>query len=251
MWFGWLQQRAEPALIPDSPLRDVRTGDGAGRIDYAAPARLINDNLLDLSHIAYVHTASFAEATAPSDKVGSTPIWTFARLIAGYESGLAAIVMCHRAPQPSERRGIPQDVFTSYDFLVPVCSCSRPSATKQAHANDWRGRSCGSAQSLFSTFTCQAVTPLGADTARYFFAYGPWAKEASRKSFFAELGLKAFEEDRRMIEAQYRVIAQTENPRMMPMVMDKAVRTYEGVLKRLHKEEAVAPTEEISLRKTS
>jgi vanillate O-demethylase monooxygenase subunit len=42
-----------------------------------------------------------------------------------------------------------------------------------------------------------------------------------------------------MIEAQQRVIAATPNPRMMPMVMDKAVLTYEGVLKRLLREEAV------------
>ena len=32
---------------------------GHGHLDYAAEARLINDNLLDFSHLSYVHTKSF------------------------------------------------------------------------------------------------------------------------------------------------------------------------------------------------
>jgi vanillate O-demethylase monooxygenase subunit len=64
------------------------------------------------------------------------------------------------------------------------------------------------------------------------------AMEAERKQFFAEPGLKAFKEDKVMIEAQQRVIAATPHPRMMPMVTDEAVLTYEGVLKRLLREEA-------------
>ncbi len=32
---------------------------GYGQLDYAAEARLINDNLLDFSHLSYVHANSF------------------------------------------------------------------------------------------------------------------------------------------------------------------------------------------------
>lgn len=69
---------------------------------------------------------------------------------------------------------------------------------------------------------------MTADIACYFFAYGPWAAEAQHKQFFAELGLKAFNEDRNIIERQHQRIAPMESPRMMPFVMDKAVLAYDA-----------------------
>ncbi len=44
-----------------------------------------------------------------------------------------------------------------------------------------------------------------------------------------------------MIEAQQRVLKTDETRRMMPMVMDKAVLAYEGVLKRLLRDEGTMP----------
>ena len=59
VWMGD-PARADEALIPPFVgYRDPAWAMGTGRVDYAAPARLIHDNLLDLSHIAYVHANSF------------------------------------------------------------------------------------------------------------------------------------------------------------------------------------------------
>ena len=46
------------------------------------------------------------------------------------------------------------------------------------------------------------MTPLTEDRTCYFFAYGPWRQEAELMESFYQLGLKAFNEDRTMIEAQ-------------------------------------------------
>ena len=51
---------ADEALIPPAVgYDDGRFILGHGQLDYAAEARLINDNLLDFSHLSYVHANSF------------------------------------------------------------------------------------------------------------------------------------------------------------------------------------------------
>ena len=59
VWMGDADA-ADPALIPpavgyDDPGYIL----GHGQLDYEAEARLINDNLLDFSHLSYVHAKSF------------------------------------------------------------------------------------------------------------------------------------------------------------------------------------------------
>ena len=51
---------ADEALIPPAVgLSDPDYILGHGHLDYAAEAQLINDNLLDFSHLSYVHANSF------------------------------------------------------------------------------------------------------------------------------------------------------------------------------------------------
>jgi len=237
IWMG------DPALADEDLIPDFVGYEHAdwamepGRLDYAAPASLIHDNLLDLSHIAYVHANSFAGGSA-----AAATGWLNADLSAmRLDNGVR--VERWMAAQPVNPAGHSArdvetiDLWTRYDFLMPGIFLQRT----ERHPVGTYERSRGArpeGEPLFITFTCQAVTPLTDDTACYFFAYGPWAREAERKSFFAELGLKAFNEDRVMIEAQQRRIATTPNPRMMPMAMDKAVLLYEGVVKRKLREEA-------------
>ena len=83
----------------------------------------------------------------------------------------------------------------------------------------------------FSTFTCQAVTPMTADRTCYFWAFGPQADQGDRTDFLVELGTRAFAEDLTMIEAQWRTM-QATGSRVMPLAMDKALLKYDAVLKR-------------------
>ena len=248
LWMGD-PANADESLIPD--FVGYETPDYAmepGRIDYEAPARLVHDNLLDLSHVAYVHASSFAGGNAA---VSSG--WLGAELkVKTLPRGVRVTRMMEGIPQTTTGAGSREaaddrlmDVWNSYDFLVPGIFLQLTQRFAQgAYTLDAEGVPRG--EPLFETFTCQAVTPLTDDTTCYFFAYGPWAREGERKAFFAELGKRAFNEDKVMIEAQHRVLRATENPRIMPMVMDKAVLAYEGVLKRLLRAEATPAPERLS-----
>jgi vanillate O-demethylase monooxygenase subunit len=61
---------------------------------------------------------------------------------------------------------------------------------------------------LAENFTSQAVTPMTDRTSRYYFSWGPRAGEgsAAMADSMLELAMKAFTEDKQMIEAQQRVI---------------------------------------------
>jgi vanillate O-demethylase monooxygenase subunit len=244
----------DAALADESLIPNFRGyGDPAwamepGRMDYQAPARLIHDNLMDLSHIAYVHLNSFSGGNV---KTGAgfvdtpTVMKTLPNGVRTSRFMLDMPVAPGGPSAPALKRGDTMDVWTSYDFLVPGIFLQE---TARFYRGDYSLDADGAPQgeAVFRTFTCQAVTPLTEHTACYFFAYGPWAADADRKSFFAELGYKAFSEDRVMIEAQYKLIQASPDRRMMPMVMDKGVVTYEGVVKRMLRAEAEGSAAQIT-----
>jgi vanillate O-demethylase monooxygenase subunit len=240
VWMG-APAAADEALIP--PFVGYADPDWAltpGRLDYDAPARLIHDNLLDLSHIAYVHAESFAGGSK-----ASADGWLGAHVeTRAHERGVSVERAAAGMPANPAGGGAgtagAADVWSRYDFLIHgffIQTTERyPADTID---RDAPGRHEG--RSVFSTFTCQAVTPVSEDETTYFFAYGPLAKDAKRKQFFAELGLKAFHEDKRMIEAQYATMRRTGH-HVMPLGMDHAVLKYDAVLKR-HLRAAAAPRE--------
>ena len=233
---------ADEALIP--PFLGYADPDWAltpGRLDYDAPARLIHDNLLDLSHIAYVHADSFAGGSQ-----ASADGWLSAHVeTRSHERGVSVERAVPGMPANPAGGGAgtsgTADVWSRYDFLIHgffIQTTDRyPAGTL-----DPRAPRRHEGQSVFSTFTCQAVTPISGDETTYFFAYGPLAKDAERKQFFAELGLKAFREDKRMIEAQYATMRRTGH-QVMPLAMDQAVLRYDAVLKRHLRAAAAAPRE--------
>lgn len=239
--------KADPALIPD--FVGYRSPDWAmtpGRLDYAAPARLIHDNLLDLSHITYVHAASFAGGSAEvADK------WLHADTVSrtlddAARTGVRVERWVEDMPsnQAGGGRGVARgDIWSAYEFLLPGLflqrterypAGSRKAIDEQAGAGQADG---ARPASLMTTFTCQAVLPIDAERACYFFAYGPWSAAAELQDFFAELGIKAFEEDRRMIEAQWQIIRADPHWKAMPLVMDQALLKYDAVVKRRLKAE--------------
>ncbi len=220
---------ADPALIPDfTGYASATWAMTPGRLDYAAPARLIHDNLLDLSHIAFVHAESFAAGSQASAQG-----WLNSHMeTRAHERGVSVErIMAGMPPNPaggSVDGG--SDVWTRYDFLLHgifIQTTERYPAGTIEPAAPVRA----DGRSLFSTFTCQAVTPITEDTTCYFFASGPLARDAHKQAFFAELGLKAFNEDKRMIEAQFATMRRT-GTRVMPLAMDQAVLKYEAVLRR-------------------
>jgi phenylpropionate dioxygenase-like ring-hydroxylating dioxygenase large terminal subunit len=229
VWMGDPARANEAAIPPFVGHRDPAWALGTGRVDYDAPARLIHDNLLDLTHISYVHAESFAGGSQ-----ASADGWLGAHVDTRSHDRGVTVERCMGGmpPNPAGGGGATEsaDVWSCYDFLIPgvfIQTTERyPPGTMDAAAP----ARCPEANQ-FSTFTCQAVTPLTADTTSYFWAFGPQRAHTGRKDFFVALGEKAFAEDKRMIEAQWRTM-QATGTRVMPLAMDKALLKYDAVLKR-------------------
>jgi vanillate O-demethylase monooxygenase subunit len=229
---------ADEALIPPA----VGLGDpdyilGHGHLDYEAEARLINDNLLDFSHLSYVHANSF----------GAGP--EFAESLPKLEPLERGVRYSRWMPdtlgQSSRKSSVPIDSYMTYDFLIPgvllMWSGNYPQGT--ARKLDFAAPALEDAQAGV-TFTSQAVTPLSAKTSRFFFRWGPrrgHGDEALRDSLMQLAGV-AFGEDKTMIEAQQKVIDRSPNTRIMPTAHDKGVTIFTRLVERMAKAELSAAT---------
>ena len=115
-------------------------------------------------------------------------------------------------------------------FILYTDYC-RPGAAQRS------GGSRPTEEPLFSSFTCQAVTPLTARTTCYFFAFGPWMRNAELEEQHYQLALDAFAEDQRMIEAQQRVIDAAPEEKMLLVEIDRGPALFGRLLERLMREE--------------
>ena len=221
---------ADEALIPPAVGFDnARYILGRGQLDYAAEARLINDNLLDFSHLSYVHAGSF----------GATETWARSLpKVIPLERGVR--VQRWIVGEAGMHTSEPHDRWSSYDFLVPgvllMTGGNYPVGTAERLgflAPDLEEAVSG------VTFTSQAVTPMEARTARYFFSWGPRRDmgDAAHRDRLMAIADQAFAEDKAMIEAQQRVIDATASPRIMPTSADKGVTLFNRLVERLARQE--------------
>lgn len=228
VWMGAAED-ADEALIP--PAVGLEREDyvlGHGQLDYAAEARLINDNLLDFSHLAFVHTASFGSGPQFAETQGRiTPVERGIRYERWTENSLGS---------SSRKSDVPMDSWMSYDFLIPGILLMSGGVFPLGTA-----KACGFGPPDLSqavsgvTFTSQAVTPLTDKTSRYFFSWGPRADhgDAAFRDVLMGIAAKAFAEDKVMIEAQQRVVDLTPNPRVMPTAHDRGVTLFNRLVERL------------------
>lgn len=218
---------ADQALIPpaigcDDP--DYLLAHGS--LDYEAEARLINDNLLDFSHLSYVHPNSFGVGMEFAESLPKiTAVARGIRYERWTETSMAAAA-------PGADRSF--DSYQVYDYLIPgillMWFAAFPSGTAAKVG--------GGAPALddaigFHNYTAQAVTPMTERTSRYFFSTGPLRRlgdESVRDQWMARSEL-AFAEDKLMIETQQKVIDSTPNPVVMPTVHDKAVLLFNRLVK--------------------
>jgi vanillate O-demethylase monooxygenase subunit len=244
VWMGDPAQADEALIPPAVGLGDPTYILGHGQLDYEAEARLINDNLLDFSHLSYVHANSFG---AGPEFASSLP------KLEPLERGVRySRWMVDTYGQSSRKSDVPIDSYMTYDFLIPGVllmwsgNYERGTAKKLDFAaprleDAFRG----------VTFTSQAVTPTGPRTSRYFFSWGPrvgHGDEALRDSLMQLAGV-AFGEDKAMIEAQQKVVDHTPNPRIMPTAHDKGVTLFNRLVERLAKQNgAQRPTETTACR---
>jgi vanillate O-demethylase monooxygenase subunit len=230
VWMGDPALADEGLIPPAVGFDNPRYILGRGQLDYAAEARLINDNLLDFSHLSYVHANSF----------GASETWARSRpVVTPLDRGVRVErwIIGEAGMHTTE----PHDRWSTYDFLIPgvllMTGGNYPVGT--AERLEFRPPDLEEAVSGVS-FTSQAVTPMADRTARYFFSWGPrcdMGDEAHRDRLMALAG-KAFAEDKLIIEEQQKVIDDTPDPKVMPTSADKALTLFNRLVERLARQEA-------------
>lgn len=230
VWMGDAAKADAAQIPPFVGVDDPAWAMHPGHMDYVAHYKLIEDNLLDLSHIPYVHRASFGRNDPESNAAWArAPVHTVE-----VPRGVHVQRWLTDAPAPPNLASTSArvDVETSYDYLAPgvfllTTRYFRPGTAASASRGE------GTGEPLFESFSCQAVTPRSARATTYFFAYGPRALHAALKDRFRDVALMAFGEDRVMIEAQQRVIDADPRRRMILLDFDRGPVMYDKVLERL------------------
>jgi phenylpropionate dioxygenase-like ring-hydroxylating dioxygenase large terminal subunit len=216
-----------PAIGPDHPDYIM----GHGYLDYAAEARLINDNLLDFSHLSFVHANSFQAGSNFADSLPKLETLDRGVRFSRWTTDTQG--------PPGRKSDALVDNYMSYDFLIPgillMWSGSFAAGTAKA-----RGMGVPDYDQAITgvTFTSQAVTPMTEESARYFFCWGPHKNhgDAAMRDMLMGIADQAFGEDKVMIEAQHKVIRSTPNPQIMPTAHDRGVTIFNRMVEKLARE---------------
>jgi vanillate O-demethylase monooxygenase subunit len=216
VWTGDAEA-ADPAAIPPSlALADPGYRLKAGYLDYAANYLLIDDNLLDLSHLSFVH-----ENTLGLDM----PQWADERpSMLALERGMRVQRwITDHAPRGFLKKTVGEraDVWNSYDFFFPGVFLQRTSFYPAGTARQ-SGEREPDRPPLFHRIDEQAVTPVSARASRYFYAAGARKSdiEADKLDRLFAVTETAFGEDKALIEAQQKLIDLEPERRMLPTSLD-------------------------------
>lgn len=207
VWMGE-PAAADPSQIAgldafDTTAWDMRTS----WIDVEADYLLLNDNLSDMSHVAFVHEATFGggdlRIAQTHPKITSIERGIRAeRWLA--DRGVLEEWLPEDAAEPRARR---LDQWLTYDLLVPGFLVMRVEiyAAGAAQASAYLAPKMNP---VHANLGVQAITPMSTSSSRYFFSLGPRRTETLDNPRLADemfdVMLKAFAEDRRILEAQQR-----------------------------------------------
>jgi vanillate O-demethylase monooxygenase subunit len=228
VWMGEAA-RADVSQIPSTIAAvDPDWNMQMGCLDYAADYQLINDNLLDLSHLAFVHEKTLGKGT---------PQWATEQPVRTRLDRGVRFQRWFRQRGPSHyfgKEGDRYDMWHSYDFLVPGLFIQRPAWYPPGTADRYDGQT-PDEEPLFVRCDDQAVIPVTETTSRYFYSAGGRSKGANKELAgeifrFTEV---AFHEDKVIIEAQQNVINRDPERRMLSLSMDAGPNLFRGIMREL------------------
>ncbi|MGI9024234.1 MAG: aromatic ring-hydroxylating dioxygenase subunit alpha [Burkholderiaceae bacterium] len=222
MWI-WLGAKddADASLIPNCfSLDDPGWAYKPGYFRYDASHRLIIDNLLDFSHLAYVHPTTLGGTeTATRSKVSRNGSGVrIERWLLGDEPA-----PFHTKIQAFDGK---VDRWWFYDFLLPGVLVMH-SGVQAENTGAQDGQHAGALEFR----SCQAVTPETRRSSHYFFAVPRnFALNDGRvnESIYENI-VCAFDEDRRIIEAQQQRIDLDPLARMVPIGADAALNHFRAL----------------------
>ncbi|MBL0094238.1 MAG: aromatic ring-hydroxylating dioxygenase subunit alpha [Piscinibacter sp.] len=222
--FVWMgdPERADTAQLPDNfSCEHPDWHHKPGYLHYDTNYLLIADNLLDFSHLSYVHEKTLG---------GSTAIAQARPTIEPVPRGLRVSRFVTDVPPPPFYKRMREfttnlDRHFVYDFLLP--------ATLLMHSG---GRPTGSAEAsgpqTVRLHSCQTLTPETEHSTHYFFQQSVPTDQGGMSladTVYASLE-QAFEEDRAMITAQARTIAMKPDAPMLPLAMDSALIQFRRIV---------------------
>jgi vanillate O-demethylase monooxygenase subunit len=227
--FVWMGDpaKAEERLLPDNFSNDHPDWrNRPGYLHYDTPYLLICDNLLDFTHLSYVHAKTLG---------GSAEIARARAEVETLERGVRVSRRVPGVPPPPyyakiRRFGGNVDRWFVYDFLFPgtllMSSGGKPAGQPDPDP----------ANSVL-LHSCQTLTPETDGTTHYFFqqSHRADAGDASVTEGIYQSLVTAFNEDRDMITAQYAAIRRDPGAAMLPLAIDAALVRYRRLL-----EEAIA-----------
>lgn len=227
--FVWM---GDPALADPNRLPDNWSSDHPqwrnipGYLHYDTPYLLICDNLLDFSHLSYVHAGSLGGSTEIA--LARPQIETIDH--AG-QLGVRVSRQVPNVPPPPFYQRFRDfegnlDRWFVYDFLVPgtllMSSGGRPAGGNPEDDETQAVR----------LHSCQTLTPETATSTHYFWQQGhPRAPgdEGIAESIHDSI-VGAFEEDRQIITAQYHNLTEQGVGDMVPLHFDAALTRFRQLL---------------------
>ena len=230
--FVWMGDPAlaDVALLPDNfSCESPDWKNKPGYLHYDTPYLLICDNLLDFSHLSYVHESSLggstriAQARPTIEPVpGATADWP--------QMGIKVSRYVNDVPAPPfyqrfRRFDTHLDRWFVYEFLLPATLLMHSGGRPTGAAPDAPGPS-------VRLHSCQTLTPETETTTHYFFQQSHPVNEGDdtvTESIYNSL-LGAFNEDRDMITAQHHNIAFDPARPMLPLAMDAALLQFRRLL---------------------
>jgi vanillate O-demethylase monooxygenase subunit len=238
VWMGEPEQ-ADPALLPDAFSNDHPDWKNRpGYLHYDTPYLLICDNLLDFSHLSYVHEKTLGGSTAIAQARPEI------EAVAG--PGMPGIRVTRRVPDvpapPYYRKARLLDPAGNlerwfiYDFLLPGTLLMHSGGRPMEDAPD-------DLRNAVRLHSCQTLTPETATTTHYFFQQSHRSDQgdASLTEGIYQSLITAFNEDRDMITAQHANMLRQPDAPMLPLAMDAALVRFRRLLEQRVAEEKQAP----------
>lgn len=227
--FVWMgdEKKADPAMLPDNYSCDHPDwANVPGYLHYDTPYLLIADNLLDFSHLSYVHANTLG---------GSEEIALAKPLVEAVNSngqrGVKVSRFIPNVPAPvyyTRFRSFDSNIdrWFIYDFLFPSTLLMNSGGRPIADSPDDNSRA-------VVNHSCQTLTPETETSTHYFFqqSHRSSLKDDSVKHNMYNTLLEAFNEDRDMITAQFNNLSEDAFENMLPLHFDAALVRFRKMLK--------------------
>ena len=227
--FVWM---GDPALADLSMLPDNFSCDHPdwvnipGYMHYDTPYLLIADNLLDFSHLSYVHaktlggTTAIAQARPQIEKIDAN----------GQRGVKVSRFIDNVVASPFYLKFRDFDSLLNrwfvYDFLFPSTLLMHSGGRPVGDAPDDDSRA-------VRLHSCQTLTPETETSTHYFFqqSHPAGVQDETIKQIIFNSLIEAFNEDRDMITAQFNNLSAHAEEEMMPLHFDAALIQFRKLLK--------------------